>query len=121
MSNIQPSDTGCDRSKTENFLEYLRNLSPEELDPILMALREMGWLSKSEAARQREPPFGVTVKEAGRLLADRARCDIYKLVGMGLLDARKDGNKTIVTWASLKDYFHSLPPAQVKRRLPRKR
>ena len=38
---------------------------------------------------------------------------IYELIGLGALDARKAGSKTLITGDSIKAYIASLPAAQV--------
>jgi hypothetical protein len=43
------------------------------------------------------------------------RTKAYELIGAGKLEARKIGNKTIITAESLKSYLANLPPAQIGR------
>jgi hypothetical protein len=39
---------------------------------------------------------------------------IYRLIGLGKLEAVKAGGKTLLTMASLEHYAASLPPAKIK-------
>jgi len=57
-------------------------------------------------------PHAVTIKVARRLLADKARSEIYKAVHRGDLDAIKDGVRTLITLASIESYMTRLPPAK---------
>lgn len=58
-------------------------------------------------------PINVSVVEAARLLGC-GRTRIYVLISDGLLDARKDGNRTVISVASLNAYASNLPKAEIK-------
>jgi hypothetical protein len=47
-------------------------------------------------------PFAVPLLEARRLLGNKAISAIYEAIGEGKLVAVKDGNKTLITTASIK-------------------
>jgi hypothetical protein len=49
-------------------------------------------------------PKAVTIREASRLLADKARSEIYVLVRRGILRAFKDGGRTLIEVASIEKY-----------------
>jgi hypothetical protein len=59
-------------------------------------------------------PRAVPIRVAQRLLGNKARSELYKQVGLGNLDALKDGNKTLITTASIERYMAALPPAKIK-------
>jgi hypothetical protein len=64
-------------------------------------------------------PYAVPIREAQRLLGDKAHSEIYVLVGRGQLTAVKDGVKTLIVLDSIKKYSASLPPAKIKPPTPR--
>ena len=43
---------------------------------------------------------------------------VYELIGQGVLDARKAGNKTLITGESIRAFIAGLPPADIRARLP---
>lgn len=55
-----------------------------------------------------------TVKEA-RNLIPCGNSKLYELIGNGLLDARKLGNRTLITRASIVSFVDSLPGADIGR------
>ena len=57
-------------------------------------------------------PFAVPIREAGSLLGDKARSEIYAEVGRGRLVAVKDASKTLITLESIERYMRSLPPRE---------
>jgi hypothetical protein len=59
-------------------------------------------------------PRAVPVRVAQMLLGDKARSEVYKQIGLGNLDALKDGNKTLISVASIERYVAALPPAKIK-------
>src|SRR5258707_246820 len=59
-------------------------------------------------------PFAVRLAEASRLLGNKAVSDIYDEIGLGNLVAIKDGNKTLITVASIDAYMAALPPARIQ-------
>ena len=59
-------------------------------------------------------PRAVSVRVAQKLLGDKARSEVYKQVGLGNLEAFKDGNKTLISVASIERYVTALPPAKIK-------
>lgn len=65
-------------------------------------------------------PFAVPMRVARRLLGDKARSEVYEAIGQQRLVALKDGNKVLITTASIERYLASLPPAQIKAPAPRK-
>jgi excisionase family DNA binding protein len=42
------------------------------------------------------------------------RTTLYELIGAKKLDARKAGNRTLITAESLRNYVASLPPADIR-------
>ncbi len=69
-------------------------------------------------------PRAVPIRDARKLLGNKARSEVYREVGRGNLDAVKDGNKTLITLASIERYMASLPPAKIgsqKSELPGRR
>jgi excisionase family DNA binding protein len=42
------------------------------------------------------------------------RTTLYELIGAKKLDARKAGNRTLITADSLRNYIASLPPADIR-------
>jgi excisionase family DNA binding protein len=42
------------------------------------------------------------------------RTTLYELIGAGKLDARKCGNRTLITAESLRNYIASLPAADIR-------
>jgi hypothetical protein len=66
-----------------------------------------------------EPP-AVTIPRARVMLGDKAASEVYEAAGRGELDLIKDGNKTLVTVASIRRYMAALPPAKIKQYPPRK-
>jgi hypothetical protein len=52
------------------------------------------------------------------LLGDKARSEVYKQIGLGNLEAFKDGNKTLISIASIERYVTALPPAKIKSSSP---
>jgi hypothetical protein len=59
-------------------------------------------------------PLVVSLRQASRILGDKAITYVYQLGNEGRLDLRKDGRKTVVTMASLRSYCETLPVAQLK-------
>jgi hypothetical protein len=59
-------------------------------------------------------PVAVSIREAQRLLGDKARSQLYKDIARGELEAVKDGAKTLITLESIKRRQASLPPAKIK-------
>jgi hypothetical protein len=59
-------------------------------------------------------PFAVTIGRARELLAGKGRTQIYEAISSGELDAIKDGNRTLITVASIERYMAALPPAKFK-------
>ena len=66
--------------------------------------------STSPIATEGLKPVAVKIPVARKLLADKARSEIYKLLAAGLLDGLKDGPRTLITVASIERYSASLPP-----------
>jgi hypothetical protein len=46
----------------------------------------------------------VTIPMARKMLANKARSELYRAAGEGLLEFLKDGNKTLVTVRSIRHY-----------------
>jgi hypothetical protein len=65
-------------------------------------------------------PYAVPIPEAQRLLGDKSHSTMYELLGRGLLDAVKDGAKTLITLESIRRYSASLLPAKIKPSTPRR-
>jgi hypothetical protein len=59
-------------------------------------------------------PFAVTIKVAQKLLADKARSEVYDAINRGELDAIKDGSRTLITVESIERRQRSLPPAKFR-------
>jgi hypothetical protein len=59
-------------------------------------------------------PFAVTIAETGRRLGGKSRPGIYNDIGRGLLEAVKDGNRTLITTRSIEALQRSWPPAKIK-------
>jgi hypothetical protein len=59
-------------------------------------------------------PHAVSIPVARRLLGDKARSEVYEEIGLGNLDAVKDGTKTLITLESIERYMSKLPPAKIK-------
>jgi hypothetical protein len=55
-------------------------------------------------------PRAVPIKEACRLLGYKARSEVYILVKEGVLDAFKDGTKTLISIESIEAYNANLRP-----------
>jgi hypothetical protein len=66
-------------------------------------------------------PLAVPMRVAMFLLGGKCRSEIYAAVGDGLLDARKDGGKTLITTASIISYMTRLPRARLKPIVKRQR
>jgi hypothetical protein len=66
-------------------------------------------------------PFAVPLPEAKRLLGGKCIAGIYVALGLGQLQAVKDGARTLVTTASIKAYQASWPRARIKPPKPRAR
>ena len=62
-------------------------------------------------------PIAYTIPDAGRA-AGIGNTKLYELIGLGVLDARKAGRRTVIMADSLRAYLSSLPPASI--RAPRK-
>jgi hypothetical protein len=58
-------------------------------------------------------PRAVSISEARRLLGDKSRTKLYKLIKDGVLEAFKDGSKTLVGVDSIESYNANLQPAQL--------
>jgi excisionase family DNA binding protein len=57
-------------------------------------------------------PFTVTIKTAS-LLTGISRSRIYEAIGRGELDAVKDGERTLITMASIERRQSALPKAKI--------
>ena len=66
--------------------------------------------SKGEQAI--EPAF-LPIPAASKFLG-LSPASIYRLIGLGKLQAVKAGGKTLLVMQSLRDYAASLPPAKIK-------
>jgi hypothetical protein len=64
-------------------------------------------------------PSVVTIPVARKLLGDKSRSEIYEAIGRNELEALKDGNKTIITVASIEKYLALLPRAKIGPKLER--
>ena len=58
-------------------------------------------------------PLAYRLDDAKRLIGC-GTTRIYELIGAGALDARKAGNRTLVTAASLRQYVDNLPKADIR-------
>ncbi len=57
-------------------------------------------------------PLVYMIAEAKRAIAV-GTTTLYRLIGAGTLDARKSGNRTVITAASLRAYAENLPKAEI--------
>jgi hypothetical protein len=64
-------------------------------------------------------PIAVTIPDTQVALGKKSRSTIYEAVGDGRLDAIKDGNKTLITVASIIRYATAMPPAEIAPMPPR--
>jgi hypothetical protein len=60
-----------------------------------------------------EQPLAYRIDEAKRTLG-LGTTKLYHLIGAGLLDARKAGNRTLITGESLRAYVANLPKADIR-------
>jgi hypothetical protein len=67
------------------------------------------------------PPLAVSISDARKALGNKSRSEVYAAVGRGELDALKDGAKTVITTASIVNYYSRMRPAKIKAAPPRKR
>jgi excisionase family DNA binding protein len=58
-------------------------------------------------------PALLSIKAAAEYLS-LSQVSIYRLIGLGHLQAVKAGKKTLVVMSSIKSYLASLPPAKIK-------
>ena len=58
-------------------------------------------------------PIAYTIPDAGRV-AGIGTTKLYELIGMGALDARKAGRRTVIMADSLRAYLSGLPPATIR-------
>jgi hypothetical protein len=65
-------------------------------------------------------PITVSIKDA-QAITGISRSRVYELIGLGELDAVKDGDRTLITMASIERRQSALPRAQIKPPKPRKR
>jgi hypothetical protein len=74
-------------------------------------------------------PYAVKINDARKLLAGKCRSGIYEAIAAGKLDAIKDGERTLITVASIERYNQALPawklaksrPPEKKKNAPRRR
>jgi hypothetical protein len=59
-------------------------------------------------------PFAVSVSETRKVLGGKARSGVYDEIGLGNLDAVKDGDRTLITTESIIRYCSRMQPAQIK-------
>ena len=57
--------------------------------------------------------LAYNVNDACRALGMRPT-KLYGLIGAGQLEARKSGGKTLISAASIRDYWESLPKADIR-------
>lgn len=57
--------------------------------------------------------LSLTIAEAARTCGI-GRTTLYEIIGAGKLDARKCGNRTLITAESLRKYIASLPAADIR-------
>jgi excisionase family DNA binding protein len=65
-------------------------------------------------------PITVSVQECARIIGI-SRSMIYEAIGRGELDAHKDGDRTLITMASIERRQAALPRAEIKPPKVRKR
>jgi hypothetical protein len=58
-------------------------------------------------------PITVTIQEAQRITGE-SRAQVYNHIGRGDYQAVKDGRKTLIIYASVKQHLTRLPPARIK-------
>lgn len=66
------------------------------------------------------PPFAVNIPTARKVLGGKARSAIYDEIGLGNLDAVKDGAKTLITVESIIRYCSRMRPAKIGPPKPKK-
>jgi excisionase family DNA binding protein len=57
--------------------------------------------------------ISLTIADAAKI-SGLGRTTIYELIGAKKLDARKAGNRTLITGESLRAFIASLPPANIR-------
>jgi hypothetical protein len=58
-------------------------------------------------------PLAYTIPGTGKAIG-HGKTFVYELIGLGLLDARKSGKRTIVTAESIERYLATLPKASIR-------
>jgi hypothetical protein len=58
--------------------------------------------------------FAIPLKESRKYLGNKAISQIYEAIGLGKLDAVKDGKKLLITVESIERYNAALPRATIK-------
>jgi hypothetical protein len=71
------------------------------------------------ATKALEPAF-VTILDGCDYLG-LSQASVYRLIGLGRLEARKAGGRTLITFKSLKALAAELPPAKIKAPTTRRR
>ena len=58
-------------------------------------------------------PLAYRIDDARRVLG-LGTTKLYELIGTGVLDARKAGNRTLITGESIRQYIANLPEADIR-------
>jgi excisionase family DNA binding protein len=82
-------------------------------------MADQGKTRNIKAGSLLEPAF-MTIPHAARFLG-HGESTIYKLIGLGKIEAAKAGTRTLLKVPSLRAYAASLPPASIKPPTVRKR
>lgn len=77
----------------------------------------MRWMKELKMRDDILDPLAVPLRETVRLLGSN-RTWVYKLIGDGVLDARKQGRRTLVTVERIRAYAAGLPKARIGGGLP---
>lgn len=64
-------------------------------------------------------PFGLSIADTRQVLGGKSLSGIYEAAAEGKLQFVKDGNKTLVTLQSIKNYIASMPAAKIAMPPPR--
>jgi hypothetical protein len=81
--------------------------------------KECFFMSPQKDAQTIEPVF-LPIPATSEFLS-LSPASIYRLIGLGRLQAVKAGGRTLIVMQSARDYAASLPPAKIKRQVNRMR
>jgi hypothetical protein len=90
--------------------QEVRPVNAPAINPSNMPAAVAAWVNSFGPL----PPFAVNVSETRKVLGGKARSAVYDEIGLGNLDAVKDGGKTLITVESIIRYCSRMQPAQIK-------